>query len=63
MTVPLLINNYPKKENLLKIVIPTLLDKFLESAFGGSSTELVMQLLGNKKASAQELKEIRKIID
>jgi BlaI family transcriptional regulator, penicillinase repressor len=40
----------------------TLLDKFVESAFGGSASELVMQLLGNKKSSAQELAEIKEII-
>ncbi len=40
----------------------TLLDRFVESAFEGSASELVMQLLGNKKSSDKELDEIREII-
>jgi BlaI family transcriptional regulator, penicillinase repressor len=40
-----------------------LLDRFLENTFAGSASSLVMQLLGNKKASKQEMDEIRKIID
>lgn len=40
-----------------------LLNRFVDTAFGGSSSSLVMQLLGNKKASKQELDEIKKIIN
>jgi len=40
-----------------------LLDRFLESAFGGSAMKMVMQLLGNSKTSEAELEEIRKLID
>lgn len=40
-----------------------LLDRFLESTFAGSATSLVMQLLGNKKTSARELDEIKRLID
>lgn len=40
-----------------------LLDRFLESAFSGSASSLVMQLLGNKKTSKQELDEIKRIIE
>ena len=40
-----------------------LLDKFLETAFGGSASSLVMQLLGNQKTSAGELEEIKKMIE
>ena len=40
-----------------------LLSRFLDSAFGGSASSLVMQLLGNKKTSREELEEIKKIID
>ena len=40
-----------------------LLDKVLESAFGGSASKLVMQALGNKKASKEELAEIKELID
>ena len=40
-----------------------LIDKMLDSAFGGSASRLVMQTLGNHKASQSELDEIRKLID
>lgn len=35
----------------------------LDRAFGGSASKLVMQALASKKASADELTEIRKLID
>jgi BlaI family transcriptional regulator, penicillinase repressor len=35
----------------------------LERAFGGSASKLVMQVLAAKRASAEELGEIRKLID
>ncbi|MCF8390941.1 MAG: BlaI/MecI/CopY family transcriptional regulator [Bacteroidales bacterium] len=40
-----------------------LIDKILDSAFDGSASSLVMQTLGNHKASADELDKIRKLID
>lgn len=40
-----------------------LVNKMIDSLFGGSSGELVMQALGNHKASAEELEEIQKILD
>ncbi len=40
-----------------------LLDRFIDSAFSGSASSLVMQLLGNKKTSKEELNEIKKIIE
>lgn len=40
-----------------------LLNTFLETAFGGSASNLVMQLLGNKKASKEELDKIKALID
>jgi predicted transcriptional regulator len=40
-----------------------LLGKMINSLFGGSPTELVMQALGNHKASANELEEIQKMLD
>ncbi|MFM9910808.1 MAG: BlaI/MecI/CopY family transcriptional regulator [Chitinophagaceae bacterium] len=40
-----------------------LLSKMINSLFGGSPTQLVMQALGNHKASPEELDEIRKMID
>lgn len=40
-----------------------LLRDLLDRAFGGSSTKLVMQALATKRASAEELRDIRKAID
>ena len=40
-----------------------LLGKMIDTLFGGSPTQLVMQALGNHKASAEELEEIQKILD
>jgi len=39
-----------------------LLDKLMDSAFGGSAMKLVMQALGNRKASKSELDEIKALI-
>lgn len=39
-----------------------LLDKFVESMYKGSASKLVMQLLGNKKTSAQEMQEIKELL-
>jgi BlaI family transcriptional regulator, penicillinase repressor len=40
-----------------------LVNKMIDTLFGGSPGELVMQALGNHKASAEELEEIQKILD
>lgn len=40
-----------------------LLDRILNSAFGGSAGKLVMQALGNKKTTKEELQEIKKLIE
>jgi predicted transcriptional regulator len=40
-----------------------LLDRLLESAFGGSASKMVMQVLGNHKSSPRELKEIKDLIN
>ncbi|WP_208103157.1 BlaI/MecI/CopY family transcriptional regulator [Flavobacterium ichthyis] len=40
-----------------------LLDKFVDTMFNGSSTKLMMQLLGNKKASQEEINEIRNLLE
>ena len=40
-----------------------MLGKMIDTLFGGSSTLLVMQALGNHKASAEELEEIQKMLD
>lgn len=40
-----------------------LLNKFIDTIFNGSSADLVMKILTNKKASKAELDEIRKYLD
>jgi BlaI family penicillinase repressor len=40
-----------------------LLDRFVDSMFNGSASTLMMQLLGNKKASKKELQEIKDLLD
>ena len=39
-----------------------LLDKFVDSMYKGSASKLVMQLLGNKKTSKEELDAIRSLL-
>ena len=39
-----------------------LLSKFVDSMYNGSSSKLVMQLLGNKTTSAAELQEIKELL-
>ena len=40
-----------------------LIDKLMTSAFGGSAMKLVMQALGNKKSTKEEINEIRAFLD
>jgi predicted transcriptional regulator len=40
-----------------------LLDKMINTLFAGSSTQLVLQALGNQKTSKDELEEIQKYLD
>jgi len=40
-----------------------LLDRFVDSLYNGSPSQLMMQLLGNKKPSKKELQEIKKLLD
>lgn len=40
-----------------------LLDRFLDNTFGGSAGKLVMQALGNKKTSKEELEQIKALIN
>ena len=40
-----------------------LLDKMINTLFAGSSTQLVLQALGNQKTSKDELNEIQKYLD
>ena len=47
-----------KEEDTKKL----LLDRFVETAFGGSAMQLVMQALGKHKTSPQELKELKELI-
>jgi predicted transcriptional regulator len=39
-----------------------LVDKFVDAMYKGSAGKLVMQLLGNKKTSQQELQEIKDLL-
>jgi BlaI family transcriptional regulator, penicillinase repressor len=40
----------------------SMLDRLLETAFGGSASKLVIQALGNHKTSEAELEEIKQLI-
>lgn len=40
-----------------------LLDRFVDAVYQGSASKLVMQLLGNKTSSKEELDSIRKMLD
>ncbi|WP_421825572.1 BlaI/MecI/CopY family transcriptional regulator [Larkinella sp.] len=40
-----------------------LLDRFVDTAFRGSAMKLVMQALGNSKATPRELEELQKLIN
>lgn len=40
-----------------------LLDRFIETMYNGSAGNLMMQLLGNKKASKEEIRMIRDLIN
>jgi len=39
-----------------------LLDSFIEKTYRGSAMQMVMQVLGNKKASPDEISELKKLI-
>ena len=49
----------PSRENTRQ----QLLDKMIHTVFQGSSAQLVMSALGNKKSSKEELREIRKYLE
>ncbi|MFC2115695.1 BlaI/MecI/CopY family transcriptional regulator [Bacteroidota bacterium] len=40
-----------------------LIDRFVETAFGGSSMQLVMQALGNDRTTPEELDKLKKLIE
>ncbi|QIX60768.1 BlaI/MecI/CopY family transcriptional regulator [Hymenobacter lutimineralis] len=40
-----------------------LLDRFVDATFGGSALKLVMQALGNRNTSREELDQIRTLLD
>lgn len=40
-----------------------LIDKMLETAFGGSASKLIMQTLGSHNATKKEIDEIRELLD
>jgi len=48
-----------QKESIQK----NLVEKFVEKTFKGSASQLVMQLLGNKNTSKEELEEIKSLIN
>lgn len=48
-----------KKEETQK----SLLSSFIKGAFQGSTAKLIMQALGNHRASTEELEEIKRLID
>lgn len=48
-----------KQNDIQKVLI----DKLLETAFGGSAANLVMQALGNSKTSKEELEKIREYLN
>ena len=48
------------EENKMK---GALLDRFVESMYNGSASQLMMQLLGNKKTSKKELEQIREMLN
>ncbi len=41
----------------------SMIDRFLETTFRGSASQLVMQVLGRHKASSDELDEIKKLLN
>ncbi len=41
----------------------TLLGRFVDRAFGGSRSELVLRMLGDEKTSPEELAEIKRLIE
>ena len=41
----------------------TMIDRFLETTFRGSASQLVMQVLGRHRASSDELDEIKKLLN
>ena len=41
----------------------SMLDKFLQSAFKGSASKLVLQALGTHRTSPEELRKIREMLD
>ncbi|RZK64086.1 MAG: BlaI/MecI/CopY family transcriptional regulator, partial [Pedobacter sp.] len=40
-----------------------LLDRFVNTLYKGSASQLMMQLLGNEKTSKAEIEEIKKLLD
>lgn len=40
-----------------------LLEKFVDAMYNGSTSSLMLQLLGNKKTSKEEIAEIRNLLD
>src|SRR5215510_10050557 len=61
--------NEDQRAHLYEAVIPRestqqqLVDDLLDRAFGGSALELVMQALSSKRATTDEIKQIRRLLD
>lgn len=65
----LLKRNTETRTHVYEVAVPEedtqqqLLQKFVDSTFRGSAMKLVMQALGNHQASAEELDEIKALIE
>ena len=65
----LVVRNEEQRAHVYQAVCPQqdtqrqLVGDLVERAFGGSATQLVMQALAAKRASPEELAEIRRILD
>jgi len=65
----LLIRSEDGRKHVYNVVIKEkeaknlLLDKFVNTAFGGSAMDLVMQALGNHHTTPDELEELKALID
>lgn len=65
----LLIRNTEMRSHVYEAAVPEedtqqqLLKKFVDATFRGSAMKLVMQALGNHNASAEELEEIKALIE
>lgn len=65
----LLTRDESSKSHIYSTTIPQektqklLIDRLLETAFGGSASRMVMQALGHRKTSKEELEQIKELIE